>query len=102
MSTDIDKEIRRAKDMAEENIQIRQRLVSNFEEIREINRRINKAYKENEVSPGERVSTRRMREIFEKIPPDVLQKLYNRQKEKLSESDRKEYKKLINNKQEKA
>ena len=66
----------------------------------ETNKRVKESYQKNNVREGDDVSSRKLKEIFKRIPVEDLERLYNQQKRKLSESDRIEYEKLINNKRE--
>ena len=109
MSTKTDKDIRRAKNMVNEMRDYQEvitryskKFEEKYDEIRRINKKINNIHKKNNVYPGDNISKEKMKKIYEEMSVDELRKLYEKQKDGLSEKDKKIYQSLINRKLERA
>ena len=109
MSSKTDRDIRKAKTMINE-IRDYQREIEKYskksnekyDEIRMINKKINNIHKKNNVYPGDNISKEKMKKFYEELSVDELRIIYEKQKDSLSEKDKKIYESLINRKLEKA
>ena len=109
MSTKTDRDIRKAKnlvndlrDCEREISRYSKKWQEKYDEIVRINKKINNIHKKNNVYPGDNISKEKMKKIYEEMSVDELRKLYEKQKDGLSEKDKKIYQSLINRKLEKA
>lgn len=102
MSTKTDREVRRGKELLNDNRNMKYQIEDNFEEIREINRKINKSHRKNKAKKGEDVSYSEMKTIYSDMSSEDLKKAYENQSEKMTKKDKRSYRRLINSKQGKA
>jgi DNA-directed RNA polymerase subunit F len=109
MSSKTDREIRKAKELVEElrDLSVKMNKAratweKDYDEIRRINRKINGIHKKNNVSDRDNISKQKIKKLYDEMSADELRKIYEKQKDNLSEEDKKFYMNLINSKQERA